>query len=240
MKKLKLILLIFVTLGTIGGCGIRKLLYIHFLIIIFLIASCTSNKTIHPYPANIQSEIQPGDKIKIVTKDNQEVEFEVIEVNDEYIIGENIKVPITDITDIEEETASGGEETLLISIFTFSLAGYLALGVLGAPYGGSKYEALSDTLGSTAEQAGELLIFTGTSYEYHPDFYTYKERTIEEEICAQECDKNHNCNNRVSNTDNTMQQYYGRASYGRAKLEGMELCHPLESCIRKCYNENNQ
>ena len=89
-----------------------KLLMVMLLIVSLLYASCASHTAVHPDPVNIQSVIQPGDTIKIVTKDNQETEFVVTEVTDEYIIGENIKVSLKDITEIEEETVSAGKNAL--------------------------------------------------------------------------------------------------------------------------------
>ena len=45
--------------------------------------SCASHRAVYPDPVNIQSLIKPGDKVKIVTIDNEEAEFEVVEVTDE-------------------------------------------------------------------------------------------------------------------------------------------------------------
>ena len=59
------------------------------LVFSLILASCASHTAVYPDPVNIQSVIQPGDTVKIVTKDNQETEFVVAEVTDEAIVGEN-------------------------------------------------------------------------------------------------------------------------------------------------------
>lgn len=205
-------------------------------ILCLLLASCASHTNVHPDPVNIQSVIQPGDKVKIVTIDNQEAEFEVTEVTDEYIIGESIKVSLEDITGMKEETASAGTNALLITIFTLSVGAAAVVGGTSIPYGASPAsEAASDVLVSSAAVSGSSLIQSGYSSRYHPgDLFAFERSGIDIEICADECKAQHSCNNKVSNMDNSMQQYYGRASYGRARLTGMVPCPSLEACKYKC------
>jgi len=126
--------------------------YITFLIIFSLIsASCASLRAVYPDPVNIQSIIEPGDKVKIVTIDNQEAEFEVVEVTDEYIIGGNIKVPHKDITGMKEETASAGENITKITIITIGAAAGVIGGVAGVAATGAAAGAL---VGSAAGASG--------------------------------------------------------------------------------------
>ena len=51
------------------------------IVFLFILASCSSHTEVYLDPVNIKSVIQPGDKVKIVTKDNQDIEFVVKEVN---------------------------------------------------------------------------------------------------------------------------------------------------------------
>jgi len=64
---------------------------------------------VHPEPINIKSVIAPGDIVRVTTKDNRKVEFEVVEVTDEAIIGENETIYFTNISKLEEMTATGDE-----------------------------------------------------------------------------------------------------------------------------------
>lgn len=88
---------------------------------LFLIsASCAAHDSIPLAPGNIQALIEPGDKVRIVTKDNEETEFVVAEVTDEAIVGENVEIAFADITKLEEETASTGDNTVF-NIFTIGV-----------------------------------------------------------------------------------------------------------------------
>lgn len=208
-----------------------------------ILASCASHTEVYPDPVNIQSVIQAGDKVKIVTKDNQEAEFVVIEVNDEYIIGENIKVPLKDITGMKEETVSAGKNALFITILTVGLAGAALVGVASAPFAASAgAQAVSETLITTSAVAGQAAASSGSAASsrlvgpfnrYHPgDWYAFEHDRIDENLCANECKAKFNCEE-VSTTENTMQQYYGRT-----RLTYTILCPPMEACKFRCKEKN--
>ena len=62
--------------------------------------------------------------MRIVTKDNEETEFVVVEVTDEAIVGENQKVLFTDIIKLQEQTVSAGENFGIITIITLHFDGH--------------------------------------------------------------------------------------------------------------------
>ncbi len=99
--------------------------YFALMLLVFCLisASCASHTAVYPEPVNIQSVIQPGDTVKIVTKDNQETEFVVTEVTDEAIVGENQKLLFTDIIKLQEQTVSAGENFGIITMITLGIAG---------------------------------------------------------------------------------------------------------------------
>jgi len=73
--------------------------------------------------------------VKIVTKDNEETSFVVVEVTDEAIVGESQTVLFTDITKLQKQTASAGEKILIISIITLVGVGLVAVAFAdGASY----------------------------------------------------------------------------------------------------------
>jgi len=84
--------------------------------------------TIHPEPINIKTIIAPGDIVRVTTKDNRKVEFEVVEVTDEAIIGENETIYFTNISKLNEMTATG-EEKFGVGVVDF------AEGVVGGGVG---------------------------------------------------------------------------------------------------------
>jgi len=101
---------------------ISRGLAVFFLISATVGLSCASYVKVYPEPINIQSVVKKGDTVKIVTKDNKEIEFVVVEVSDEAIIGENETVLFTDISKLEEMSVSAGENVLVITIKTLDAA----------------------------------------------------------------------------------------------------------------------
>jgi len=184
---------------------IGKLLTVMFLTLSLILASCASHTAVYPDPVNIQSVIQPGDTVKIVTKDNQETEFVVTEVTDEYIIGENIKVSLKDITEIEEETVSAGINVLRITILTLGIG---AAAILSEPMSFSsgispESEAIADIVG----EAAESMMVSGSYSIYHPgDWYAFEHDRIDEKLCVDECNEKVNCRYE-SNIEHSMQPY---------------------------------
>ncbi len=90
---------------------ISKGLVVFFLISAAVGGSCTASyMAVYPEPINIKSIIAPGDIVRVTTKDNRKVEFEVVEVTDEAIIGENETIHFTNISKLEEMTVSEGEQ----------------------------------------------------------------------------------------------------------------------------------
>jgi len=81
------------------------------LVLLFLISatvgiSCTASYIVHPEPINIKTIIAPGDIVRVTTKDNRKVEFEVVEVTDEAIIGENESIHFTNISKLDKVPVS--------------------------------------------------------------------------------------------------------------------------------------
>jgi len=112
-----------------------KLLTAIFLTLSLISASCASHTAVYPEPVNIQSVIKPGDTVKIVTKDNEETSFVVVEVTDEAIVGESETVLFTDITKLQEQTVSAGKNFLIISIITLGVAAGAAAGATAGAAG---------------------------------------------------------------------------------------------------------
>ena len=65
------------------------------------------NVGVKPDPSSIQRFIEPGDKVKIVTKDDEKISFVVVDVTDNAILGESDAVLFTNIGKLQKETVSG-------------------------------------------------------------------------------------------------------------------------------------
>ena len=94
----------------------QKLLSTILLTVLLTSASCVTHESIPPAPGNIQALIQPGDKVRVVTKDNEETEFVVVEVTDEAIVGENEKILFADIEEVEEVKTSNLIKVAFIAV----------------------------------------------------------------------------------------------------------------------------
>ncbi len=207
----------------------------------FIIGSCASHVAVHPEPINIQSVIEPGDTVRIVTKDNQETEFVVTEVTDEYIIGENIKVPLKDIKGIEEETVSAGLKFLVITILIVGAAALtyhelstspLAEGAYGmSPEGNAAFSVFEE---ATNRSKGRSSYFS-----YHPgDWHAFEHGGIDEKcrlaFSTEECDARFNCKYE-RNIENSRRRYFKGMKSCSARLQACkdELKQKQFECIQK-------
>jgi hypothetical protein len=102
------------------------------LIICLLVASCTSYKVV-PISDNIGSDIHEGDRVKIVTKDGRDLEFKVVSVTSEGVIGENQQViRFSDVAKLEKEEVSAAKTAGLTGGIVLALAALFLIIVAAA------------------------------------------------------------------------------------------------------------
>jgi len=90
----------------------RNLLTISLIVFSLLAYSCAPTyDPVYPEPVNIRSIITPGETVKITTKDENEYEFEVVEITDYAIVGKSEKVLFTDIHKLQEMTETSLNNT---------------------------------------------------------------------------------------------------------------------------------
>jgi hypothetical protein len=105
------------------------------LVICLLLASCTSYKVVQ-IPENIESDIHEGDTVKIVTKDGRDLEFKVVSVTSEGVIGENQQViRFSDVAKLEKREVSAIKTAGLIVLGLAALLG-IVLGIAISDYQG--------------------------------------------------------------------------------------------------------
>jgi len=203
------------------------------LIFLLIFTSCASHTDVYTDPMNIQSVIIPGDKVKIVTQDDQEIEFVVTEVTNEAIIGENIVVPLNDIIDMEQETVSAGKNFLIITLITLASAAGAAAGSYNAFSSGTN-PAADDIFEALDDIPGWVKGCTKYYPPYHPgDFLALesaglriKHIGIDESICIEKC-KTAKCNSVI---ENSRKKYF----------KGMETCNELlRACKFKCIEKGH-
>jgi len=233
---------------THGGRIMRIHEYFATIIVVFslILASCASHTAVYPDPVNIQSVIQPGDTVKIVTKDNQETEFVVAEVTDEAIVGENIEVPLNDIMGMKQETVSAGENALIITILTLGVA---SAAILSPPLPYAETRPESEAIISTLEEvpgwvkgctpdypmyhSGDMYA-TGHSGDMYATglvgIYAVEYIGIDERLCIEQCDSKYmrTCSDR---NEGAMQKHYKSINscgerFRRCKYKCIEKGHP--------------
>jgi len=119
-----------------------KKLMLVFMVCNLITVSCASYVNVHPEYMNNQSVFNEGDTVRIVTKDSREIEFVVVEVSDEAIIGENEKVLFTDMSTLEKMNVSAGENALVITGKILLISLYVAAvgaSAIGSDMGGMRY-----------------------------------------------------------------------------------------------------
>ncbi len=90
--------------------------FIIYLVLIAFTAGCT---TMRPLPASdaqsLASQIEVGDKVKIMRNDDTDVTFKVSAVSDEGISGDDVFVAYSDIRWVQVSQTSTGKTVLLVA-----------------------------------------------------------------------------------------------------------------------------
>ena len=106
------------------------------LLVLSLAASalgCTSMQQVELPPEELQAQIrqgtliQPGDRVRLVTEDEQEYRFEVTSVDRQSIGGDGIRIPIDEVIAVRTRELSTGKTALLAA----GTAGTIYLVILG-------------------------------------------------------------------------------------------------------------
>ncbi len=91
------------------------------IVVLVFLSGCTTLTKIEKSPSSIASNIQKGDKIKVVTNDGTAMDIKVKEMSDTSIIGESIQIKYDDIETIEKKKMDGTKTAIV------GVAGYLTV-----------------------------------------------------------------------------------------------------------------
>lgn len=95
-----------------------------------VVASCTTTRPIDPgAPASLVEEVQPGDRVKITTRDGRELEFEVVTVEPDALVGAEQRVARGEIANLEVTQTSVAKTSALVG--GIYLAFFLVMVLLG-------------------------------------------------------------------------------------------------------------
>jgi len=75
----------------------------------------------------LPADLAVGDTVQILTSSSQQLEFEVVEITDNAIVGAHVAVPFEQIVDIKREEVDAVETTLAVGFGAFSV---VAIGVM--------------------------------------------------------------------------------------------------------------
>ncbi len=111
------------------------------LLVALLASGCSAYKSAEMTPAQVQQKIAAGDlaavgdKVRVATTDGQTHRFKVTAVTDQAILGEDVSIPINDVTTVETLELSGGRTAAAVGggvalwtiIVAVALGGTIAL-----------------------------------------------------------------------------------------------------------------
>ena len=102
--------------------------FVIYLVLIAFTAGCTT--TMRTLPTNdaqsLASQLEVGDKIKIIRNDDTDVTFEVVTVSDEGISGEGVFVAYSDIRQVQVSHASAGAKVGWVAAMVVGFVALLA------------------------------------------------------------------------------------------------------------------
>jgi len=78
-------------------------------------------------PSEMQASLKEGDAVKVVTKDGRVLEFEIVTITPDAIVGKDQRVEIKDIATIEKREASLGRTFGMIGLVYLALFGFAIL-----------------------------------------------------------------------------------------------------------------
>ena len=103
--------------------------FIIYLVLIAFTAGCTTMRSLPATDAqSLASQIEVGDKIKIIRNDLTDVTFEVGAVSDEGISGDGVFVAYSDIRQVQVRQFSTGKTVGLVAAIVAGLAIAIAAG----------------------------------------------------------------------------------------------------------------
>ncbi len=108
--------------------------FIIYLVLVAFTAGCTTMRSLPATDAqSLASQIEVGDKIKIMRNDNTDVTFKVSAVSDEGISGDGVFVAYSDIRQVQVSQTSTGKTVGLVAAIVVVL---VAIGLSSADFGG--------------------------------------------------------------------------------------------------------
>jgi hypothetical protein len=82
-----------------------------FVLLVFILASCTSYKIINRQPEALHTELDIGDSVKIVTKDGRHLQFQILDIRADSVFSEKQAIAFGEILKIEKQKVGAAKTT---------------------------------------------------------------------------------------------------------------------------------
>jgi len=92
-------------------------------LIIQMASGCTSLRELPDEKNALEQAVKPGDKVRVITRDGQEMEFKVTQIANERIEGSGHGVAMDDIAMIERREISIWKTATIIAFFVLVMIG---------------------------------------------------------------------------------------------------------------------
>jgi len=83
-----------------------SIVLIHVLIVVLLTSCASKYEVVRPYDKWFQNTLESGDTVRIVTKDGRDLEFPIVFITSEAIVGEEQQVLFTEIAEVKKMEVS--------------------------------------------------------------------------------------------------------------------------------------
>ena len=113
--------------------------WISILLVITMVLGCASMQPVdHSNWGTLTSQVQAGETVKVTTRDGQTRSFVVTEVTSDAIVGQDVRIPQSEITalQVKAEQQGRGKTIGIIALIAVVLAAALAGGGGGSGSGG--------------------------------------------------------------------------------------------------------
>jgi len=112
----------------------RTFQYIFVSVLLLSLTGCSSTHTVSTSPDSIDSNVSIGDNLIVTTAEGLEYEFILLDVDEGYLVGEDVRLAIKDIVKVERRVHEEGATrfTVFTVIFVILIV-ILSLQPVGMP-----------------------------------------------------------------------------------------------------------
>lgn len=101
------------------------------IVLLAFVAACSTTRPVAlGTPSSLAEEVQPGDRVRLTTTDGRKLDFEVVRVEPEALVGDDLQVALDDIAVLEVTEISAGRTAAAVG--GTGLAVFIIMGLIVA------------------------------------------------------------------------------------------------------------